>query len=145
MAEQAVRSLRLPPTARSTTQARRFVLSALAEWNLDGLRDTAALLTSEVVTNSVLHARTDVEVTVTRLDDGVAIEVSDGSRRAPVRRLQVDEATTGRGVELLEQLAARWDVTLHEDGKTVRFTLSEGVDPWAAYTGSEWAKGLSHE
>lgn len=121
------------------------MLSALAEWNLDGLRDTAALLTSEVVTNSVLHARTDVEVTVTRLDDGVAIEVSDGSRRAPVRRLQVDEATTGRGVELLEQLAARWDVTLHEDGKTVRFTLSEGVDPWAAYTGSEWAKGLSHE
>ena len=141
MADQAVRSLRLPPTARSTTQARRFVLSALSEWGLDDLRDTAALLTSEVVTNAVLHARTDVEVTVVRLDEGVAIEVSDGSRRSPVRRIQMDEATTGRGVELLEQLAAQWDVTLHEDGKTVRFTLSEAVDPWAAYTGSDWAKG----
>src|SRR4051795_9891616 len=108
MAEQAVRSLRLPPTARSTTQARRFVLSALSDWGLDILRDTAALLTSELVTNSVLHARTDVEVSIRRLDDGVAIEVSDGSRRSPVRRMQIDEATTGRGVELLEQLAAQW-------------------------------------
>ena len=141
MAEQATRSLSLPPTARSTTQARRFVLSALSDWGLDGLRDTAALLTSEVVTNSVLHARTDVEVSISRLDDGVAIEVSDGSRRAPVRRLQLDEATTGRGVELLQQLAGQWDVTLHADGKTVRFTLSESVDPWAAYTGVEWTKG----
>lgn len=139
MAEQTVRSLQLPPTARSTTEARRFVLCALSDWGLDGLRDTAALLTSEVVTNSVLHARTDIDVTVTKLDDGVAIEVSDGSRRAPVRRLQLDEATTGRGVELLQQLAAQWDVTLHDDGKTVRFTLSDAVDPWAAYTGSDWA------
>lgn len=142
MAEQAARSVRLPPTARSTTQARRFVLSALSEWGLDALRDTAALLTSEVVTNSVLHARTDVEVSIGRLDDGVVIEVTDGSRRAPVRRLQINEATTGRGVELLEQLAASWGVTLHDDGKTVRFTLSEAVDPWAAYTGAEWAQGL---
>jgi two-component sensor histidine kinase len=113
----------------------------LSEWGLDDLRDAAALLTSEVVTNSVLHARTDVEVTVSRLDDGVAVEVSDGSRRAPVRRLQLEEATTGRGVELLQQLAGQWGVTLHADGKTVRFTLSESVDPWAAYTGTEWAKG----
>lgn len=141
MAKRAVRSVKLPPTARSTTQARRFVLSALSEWGLDGLRDTAALLTSEVVTNSVLHARTDIEISISRLDDGVVIEVSDGSRRAPVRRLQLDEATTGRGVELLQQLAAQWDVTLHADGKTVRFTLSESVDPWAAYTATEWAKG----
>src|SRR3954454_11935426 len=131
MAEHAARVLRLPPTARSTTQARRFVLGALAEWGLDGLRDTAALLTSELVTNSVLHARTEVEVAVTRLDDGVSIAVSDGSRRAPVRRMQYDEATTGRGVALLEQLSGAWDVTHHADDKTVRFTLSEDADPWA--------------
>jgi anti-sigma regulatory factor (Ser/Thr protein kinase) len=142
MVENAARVLRLPPTARSTTQARRFVLGALAEWGLDGLRDTAALLTSELVTNSVLHARTEVEVSVVRLDDGVSIEVSDGSARTPVRRMQYDEATTGRGVELLEQLASGWDVTLHAAGKTVRFFLSLDQDPWAAYTGVEWTKGI---
>ena len=140
MAEDAARVLRLPPTARSTTQARRFVVSAIDEWQLEGLRETAALLTSELVTNSVLHARTEVEVSIARTADGVSIEVKDGSQRSPVRRLQYDEATTGRGVELLEQLAGSWDVTLRDDGKTVRFTLSEVADPWAAYTGAEWAK-----
>src|SRR3954449_2288443 len=143
MADKAVaRSLRLPPTARSTTQARRFVLDALAEWGLDQLRDTAALLTSELVTNSVLHARTEVEVSVERIDDGVSIEVTDGSRRSPTRRMQNEQATTGRGVELLEQLAGSWDVTVHPDGKTVRFSLSEDADPWAADTGTEWASRL---
>jgi len=142
MAEHAARVLRLPPTARSTTEARRFVLSALAEWGLDQLRDTAALLTSELVTNSVLHARTEVEVSVTRLDDGVSVEVKDGSRREPMRRIHDDRSTTGRGVGLLEQLAGAWDVTLHPDGKTVRFTLSEVADPWAAYTGAQWTTGL---
>jgi anti-sigma regulatory factor (Ser/Thr protein kinase) len=142
MAEDAARVLRLPPTAQSTTHARRFVLSALDAWGLDGLRDTAALLTSELVTNSVLHARTEVEVSVTRLDAGVSIEVSDGSQRAPVRRMQYFDATTGRGVELLEQLAGAWDVSVHPAGKTVRFTLSVDQDPWAAYTGVEWTTGL---
>src|SRR5437588_8681276 len=131
--EAAARSLSLPPTARSTTEARRFVMAAVDEWGLDALRDTAALLTSEVVTNSVLHARTDIDVTVTRLADGIAIEVSDGSRRAPVRRVQTDDSTTGRGVDLLQQLAGEWDVSVHPEGKTVRFTLSENVDPWAAF------------
>jgi len=142
MAEDAARVLRLPPTARSTTQARRFVVSAIDEWQLEGLRETAALLTSELVTNSVLHARTEVEISIARTADGVSIEVKDGSRRSPVRRLQYEEATTGRGVELLEQLAGSWDVTVHPEGKTVRFTLSEAADPWAAYTGAEWAKRL---
>jgi anti-sigma regulatory factor (Ser/Thr protein kinase) len=141
MDEDAAQVLRLPPVARSTTDARRFVLAALAQWGLEELRDTAALLTSELVTNSVLHARTEVEITVARLDDGVSIAVSDGSRRAPVRRIQYGESTTGRGVELLEQLAGDWDVTQHADGKTVRFTLSETADPWAAYRGVEWTKG----
>jgi len=141
MAEQTERSLRLPPTARSTTDARRFVLGALSEWGLDGLADTVALLTSELVTNSVLHARTDVEVSVTRLDDGVAVSVSDGSRRAPVHRIQHEDATTGRGVDLLQQLAGDWEVAVHDSGKTVRFSVSEKVDPWAAYTGSGWVEG----
>src|SRR3954447_22145673 len=142
MAEHAARVLRLPPTARSTTQARRFVLGALEEWGLDGLSDTAALLTSELVTNSVLHARTDVEVSVGQLDDGVSIEVTDGSRRAPVRRIQDGEATTGRGVDLLQRLACTWAGTLHPAGKTVRFSLWPSAAPGAAYAAVEWDQGL---
>jgi len=138
MGDDSTRVLRLSSTARSTTDARRFVLSALSEWDLESLHDTAALLTSEVVTNAVLHARTDIELTVRRLEDGISIEVTDGSTRAPVRRTHLEEATTGRGIDLLEQLADDWQVDLRPDGKTVRFTISMNADPWAAYSSAEW-------
>src|SRR3954464_8884059 len=102
------RSLRLPATARSTTEARRFVVAALDEWELVELSDTVALLTSEVVTNAVLHARTDLTVKVSRVDGGVRVSVTDGSVRGPIRRRQSHEATTGRGIELLDMLASDW-------------------------------------
>jgi anti-sigma regulatory factor (Ser/Thr protein kinase) len=134
-------SLGLPPTARSTTLARRFVLDALSTWGFSDLADTAALLTSEVVTNAVLHARTDLRIDVVRLRDGVTVEVSDGSRRGLIRRRQSREATTGRGLELLERLASAWSVVPSGGGKTVRFTLLAGDDPWEG-VGEDWLEEL---
>jgi anti-sigma regulatory factor (Ser/Thr protein kinase) len=132
----------LPASARSATDARRFVLQALTRWSRDDLADTAALLTSEVVTNSVLHARTPMQVVVSRIDDGIAVEVADGSSHRPQLRRAGEGATNGRGLALVEQLASTWGVTLTNAGKTVRFTLSGTVDPWAAYTGTDWAADL---
>jgi anti-sigma regulatory factor (Ser/Thr protein kinase) len=126
-------SCELPATARSVTEARRFVLNALAQWRLDALADTAALLTSEVVTNAVLHARTTVDLVVQRLGDGVAVEVTDGSPKQPRARRATSESTNGRGIALLEQLASTWAVTAHRTGKTVRFTVTGDRDPWAAF------------
>jgi anti-sigma regulatory factor (Ser/Thr protein kinase) len=135
----ATYSCELPATARSATEARRFVLDALSNWKLEDLADTAALLTSEVVTNSVLHARTPMDLVVRRLRDGVAIEVTDGSRTQPrVRRARTD-STNGRGIALLEQLASTWGVTIHGTGKTVRFTVTGDRDPWSAFTSAGWA------
>jgi anti-sigma regulatory factor (Ser/Thr protein kinase) len=132
-------SCELPPAARSVTEARRFVLAAIRRWGLDTLADTAALLTSEVVTNAVLHARTPVQVAVHRLAGGIRVEVTDGSRRTPTVRRQRRDATNGRGVALLDQLASEWDVTVHDAGKTLAFTISATDDPWAAYTGEGWS------
>jgi len=129
----------LPATARSVTEARRFVLDALANWKLDALGETSALLTSEVVTNAVLHARTPVELVVRRLREGISVEVTDGSRRQPRAQRATTESTNGRGIVLLEQLASTWDVTLHRTGKTVRFTVTGDRDPWAAFTTGGWA------
>jgi anti-sigma regulatory factor (Ser/Thr protein kinase) len=132
-------SCELPATARSVTEARRFVLDALTNWRLDALADTAALLTSEVVTNAVLHARTPMDLVVRKLRDGVAVEVTDGSRRQPrVGRARPD-STNGRGIALLDQLASTWGVTTHRAGKTVQFTLTGDRDPWAAFTTPAWA------
>ena len=72
-------SCELPATARSVTEARRFVTAALTGWGRGELADTAALLTSEVVTNAVLHARTTVDLVIRQLRDGITVEVSDGS------------------------------------------------------------------
>lgn len=132
-------SCELPATARSVTEARRFVLDALTNWSLDALADTAALLTSEVVTNAVLHARTTVDLVVLRLGDGVAVEVTDGSRKQPRVGQATPESTNGRGIALLEQLASTWGVTTNRAGKTVRFTVTGDRDPWAAFTSGGWA------
>jgi anti-sigma regulatory factor (Ser/Thr protein kinase) len=132
-------SCELPSTARSVTEARRFVRDALTSWRLDALAETSALLTSEVVTNAVLHARTPVALVVRRMGDGVCIEVTDGSRRQPRARRATPDATNGRGLALLEQLASTWEVTVHRNGKTVQFTVSGDRDPWAAFSLDSWA------
>ena len=132
-------SLELPPAAASVRDARHFVVRQLEEWGLDGLVETAALLTSELVTNSVLHARTGILGRVDREGEGVAISVSDGSRFNPRRRKHSPTATTGRGLDLLERLADSWEVLPSGSGKTVRFVLTAGSDPWADFTQDLWA------
>jgi anti-sigma regulatory factor (Ser/Thr protein kinase) len=129
----------LPPAAASVRDGRRFVSGVLESWGMSELVETAALLTSELLTNSVLHARTDIVLTMSKHDAGVEIVVHDGSRAAPRRRRRPHDATTGRGLELLERLASSWEVSLDEDGKSVRFVVDAGSDPWAAYTAEDWA------
>ena len=131
--------LALPPTVDSVSAGRRLVSEALSAWGLDGLIYTATLLTSEVLTNSVLHARTQIVLTVERVSrDCVSISVHDGSRHVPRRRRHAQDATTGRGLDLLDRLAQSWEVQSQDGGKTLTFTVGSDVDPWAAYAGIDW-------
>lgn len=130
--------LALPPTATSVGAGRRLVAEALAAWHLEELTYTATLLTSEVLTNSVLHARTPLLLTVERAGaDCVSISVRDGSAHLPRRRRHALDATTGRGIEMLDQLAQHWQVVPSEQGKTLTFVVGADIDPWASYTGAE--------
>jgi anti-sigma regulatory factor (Ser/Thr protein kinase) len=122
----------LTPTSRSVPQARRQVGAVLDEWGLPQLRDSALLLVSELVTNAVLHARTEIRLDVSRDKGGVRISVSDGSPIPPALRHHSDTSTTGRGLHLLDLLADSWSADSSEDGKTVTFLLSGERDPWAA-------------
>lgn len=131
-------TLELPPTAASVPAGRRFVSALLDTWGMAGLVETAALLTSELLTNSVLHARTAIVLTVTRGDGTVEIVVRDGSRSAPRRRRHARDATTGRGLELLERLAQTWEVSVDDAGKSIRCILAADADPWAAYADARW-------
>jgi anti-sigma regulatory factor (Ser/Thr protein kinase) len=139
MSVPARRSLRLPGTARSAAQGRHFVIETLQQWLLDPLVDSAALLSTEVITNAVLHARTPLTVSVERAgDDGVQISVSDGSTLVPQRRQATADSTNGRGLDLLDRVSASWSVTITSLGKTVQFTLDRGHDPWADFVDTDW-------
>ena len=119
-------AVRLLPEAASAARARRFVESVLhtsGRPDLASIEDTAALLTSEVVTNAVLHAAGAIDVHVDLRDDVVRVSVSDEGRGLPVRKSDASEATTGRGLLLVERLAHRWGVDRHERGKTVWFEV----------------------
>jgi anti-sigma regulatory factor (Ser/Thr protein kinase) len=131
--------LSLAPTVDSVGVGRRLVREALSEWGLDDLAHTAMLLTSEVLTNSLLHARTQIILSIERTGPhAVSISVRDGSTILPRRRRHAQDATTGRGLELLDRLAQSWRIDPEPGGKTVTFTLAADVDPWGAFANADW-------
>ena len=117
-----VEERRYPPHPTSARAARRFVAAVLTDEFAD-MRDTACLLTSELVTNAVIHARTDVEVRVLRFDARLRIQVHDGNTRLPAPALIPDDATTGRGLLMVQVLASSWGVEHAGGGKVVWFEL----------------------
>lgn len=115
--------LTLPPDPRSPWRARRFVTETLSDTTAH-LADVVALLVSEVVTNAVLHARTEVRVSIERGDDTIRVEVADESHTGPAKRPVSQQAATGRGLLLVEELADRWGTEPNPRGKVVWFELS---------------------
>ena len=115
-------SLTLPADPSSAGAARRFVVERLL--NVDEeIVEAAALLTTELATNAILHAATEFAVNVTTDRDRVRIELTDASPVLPVRRDFSTAAGTGRGLRLVEALAARWGVETEPPGKTVFFEV----------------------
>ena len=109
----------------SAGEARRFVASTLKGWGLDRLEDVACLLVSELVSNVVLHAATDLDLHVLRCDERVRVEVHDRDARLPERKYYSPTATTGRGLVFLAELAQDWGADARPGGKSVWFELDE--------------------
>lgn len=117
------------PVGRSVASARAFVRDTLQGWGLTDIVDDAVVLTSELVTNAVVHAGTAAEVLCLRLVDAVRIEVVD---RHPERELPVQDLSHsfsnpdregGRGLMLCAALAHRWGVDYTAADKRVWFRL----------------------
>ncbi|AYA20622.1 PAS domain S-box protein [Streptomyces alfalfae] len=112
-----------PPEARSVPLARRFVRSALRGVAPEVV-DTAELLASELVTNAVLHARTEVEVRVWSHEGKVRVRVGDGRPERPlVPREARPYAGAGRGLAVVEKLASSHGAHVAEGRKTAWFEL----------------------
>lgn len=111
-------------TARSVEAARRFMEAALAVWDLDDLNTVAVLLTSELVTNAILHARTAVRLVAARTTEELIVEVWDGAPLSTALPRHQLGGEGGRGLVLVDRLAARWGVRRAGPTKAVWFALA---------------------
>jgi anti-sigma regulatory factor (Ser/Thr protein kinase) len=113
------------PDATAVIDARRLVATILAEQSIsDDVVYAAQLLTSELATNVIFHARTDFEVQV-RVDDGGAkVAVKDWNSRMPQPCHAPADATTGRGLQMLDAMTSSWGAERTADGKVVWFELT---------------------
>lgn len=119
--------MELPNELTSCTIARRFVQRVLAHATED-LRSNASLLVSEVVANAVLHAKGPVTIEVEQRGSAYRIAVSDESKLAPTTKGYGADETTGRGLHLLDCLAAAWGWNRTQSGKVVWFDLPLPLD-----------------
>jgi anti-sigma regulatory factor (Ser/Thr protein kinase) len=84
--------------------------------------DAVLLLTSELVTNAVLHAGSDVSLIVRCEDRTVRVEIEDHSTELPVPGRSPD-ASAGRGLMLVDVMSGRWGIERRPMGKTVWFEV----------------------
>jgi anti-sigma regulatory factor (Ser/Thr protein kinase) len=117
--------LRLPPSDTSPFDARLFVTQWLRRWGYRPLIPAAALLTSELVTNAVIHVREPFQVQVANTGRGVRVSVSDSSTELPALLAPEAVQAHGRGMRIVDAVATRWgaDRRSQGDGKEVWFEL----------------------
>ena len=116
--------LTLPALNVSVAAARRTVTALCGPAGLTELYDTAALLTSEVVTNAVLHGDGTVQVRAHTRGGRLRVEVQDDGDSAPVLQKKAQaEDEGGRGLALVAALADTWGVEQVPGGKYVWFEL----------------------
>ncbi|MGP3910580.1 ATP-binding protein [Nonomuraea sp. 10N515B] len=119
-------TVRLPGIPSQVSRARGIVMAALGRDH--PLYDDVVLLTSELATNAILHTRSGAggsfTVAVTHSDSAVRVCVSDaGSDGPPCVCRTSTQATSGRGLPLIEALSHRWGFTREAGSTTVWFEL----------------------
>jgi anti-sigma regulatory factor (Ser/Thr protein kinase) len=156
------RDARVPliPGPDAASAARAHLRAAISSWRLPVDVDVAVLLVSELVTNAVTHGDDGADTRggtgarggtgggmavtmLVRCSGGeLRVEVHDRSRDMPVPvSLQVpDDSETGRGLMLVDTLAADWGYYRTPGGKAVYFTLLLHDSPGALPNGAAQAR-----
>ncbi|WP_406197354.1 SpoIIE family protein phosphatase [Kitasatospora sp. NBC_01560] len=114
------------------SEVRAELRDALRRWGVAELVDTAELLASELVTNAIRHTDRDAMFTARLYREAVAdggrarlrVEVEDESDLWPTRRTPGEQASSGRGLMLVEALADGWGVEPRGSGKRMWFELT---------------------
>ncbi|MFF5496810.1 ATP-binding protein [Streptomyces aquilus] len=113
---------------RAVPEVRRQLRELLRQWGRPGRSEIAELLTSELVTNALVHTDHDAVLTATVGPRGLRVEVRDFVARRPRPCVpNADDGTHGRGLVLVQSLADAWGVRAHGVGKAVWFELDAGA------------------
>ena len=129
-ARQSTRLLRKVGGADLTAvpEVRHALRELLGAWGDSGSGAVAELLTSELVTNALVHTDHGAVVTATVDPEQLRVEVRDfepGLTAPPVP--SADDGTHGRGLFLVRELADSWGVEERPTGKVVWFELNGGA------------------
>jgi anti-sigma regulatory factor (Ser/Thr protein kinase) len=109
---------------RAVKKARTFLRDRLGEWGLDHASEDMMLMASEVVTNALIHADSDVEMRLREYPDRVRLEVRDADPTPPIPSIAaagdaVSESEHGRGLFIVDSFASSWGSSPSGRGKTV--------------------------
>jgi anti-sigma regulatory factor (Ser/Thr protein kinase) len=127
----------LPFTPEAVPRARSVVRDLAAGLWAQAIQD-AELMVSEVVTNAVLHGAPALRVTVVVEEDGLVVQVEDGGSDLPaLRGPAAPDASSGRGLQIVDLLAAAWGVEARptDRGKIVWFSVRGSGRPGADRVG----------
>jgi anti-sigma regulatory factor (Ser/Thr protein kinase) len=117
---------RVPLTAVPTAaaEARKRVRAAIWAWDISVDATVAALLTSELVTNAIMHTASEVvTLGIAAVRGELRVDVYDASRSLPVLVDAAPDAEAGRGLKLVATLSDEWGFYRTPSGKAVYFTL----------------------
>ncbi|MFD0369113.1 ATP-binding protein [Streptomyces sp. NPDC059071] len=121
----------LPARTASVARARRLAEERLILWGCDPeIRDTVALVVSELVTNAVVHTASGRVVCELREgEERLRIAVRDEGGPAGPHIRDCGEEERGRGLILVDALCAAWgaDRTGHGTAQIVWAELAHGM------------------
>jgi anti-sigma regulatory factor (Ser/Thr protein kinase) len=104
------------------------VRATLHTWALDGIGELTELLTSELVTNAVLHSGGPITLWVEGNPDAIRVAVGDRGAARPMLQSVGEGSDHGRGIRIVDEVATRWGTELaDDDGKVVWFEID--IDP----------------
>jgi anti-sigma regulatory factor (Ser/Thr protein kinase) len=119
----------LPAGPAAAGAARRCVLAAIESWGVPADSYVAALLTSELVTNAIRYAGSSVRLCVMCSCGHLRVYVHDSSCAWPAVLEAAADSEQGRGLRLVDSLAADWGCYGTSAGKVVYFALALAGEP----------------
>lgn len=110
--------------------ARHHVRDRLLKWGLEGVSEAAQLVTSELVTNAVLHGDgSDVGLELVRTPESVIVMAIDDSLGVPVASNCGGCGESGRGLAIVDAVCERWGWYFTDAGRKVVWGELPAQDP----------------